>query len=142
MGEDEFSQYFRVRWQTLRAPWGEPEGSEKDERENETYHLAAFINNQVVGVARIQKNSPTEAQIRYMGVLEEYQGHGIGRLLVERLEEEARRKGFSRIILNARENAVAFYIVLGYEVVEESYLLFDSIQHYQMRKLIQILVSC
>jgi hypothetical protein len=54
MGEDEFSQYYRVRWQTLRAPWGETEGSEKDERENETYHLAAFINNQVVGVARIQ----------------------------------------------------------------------------------------
>lgn len=131
---DEFAQYFRIRWQTLRAPWGEPEGSEKDEREDETLHRAAFRGDEIVGVARIQKNSIDEAQIRYMGVVEECRGYGIGRLLVESLEEAAREKGFKQIILDARENAVGFYIVLGYEVVGESYLLFESIQHYRMKK--------
>lgn len=133
---EEFAEYYRVRWQTLRAPWGEPEGSEKDEREHETLHRAAFIDNQIVGVARIQKNTGEEAQIRYMGVLEEYRNRSIGRLLVESLEEAAREKGFKHIILDARENAVGFYIILGYEVVQESYLLFGSIQHYQMKKLL------
>lgn len=131
---DEFAQYYHIRWQTLRAPWGEPEGSEKDEREDETLHRAAFIGEKIVGVARIQKNSIDEAQIRYMGVVDECRGYGIGRLLVESLEEAAREKGFKQIILDARENAVGFYIVLGYEVVGESYLLFESIQHYRMKK--------
>ncbi len=131
---DEFADYYHVRWLTLRAPWGEPEGSEKDEREDETLHRAAFLDGKVIGVSRIQKNSPQEAQIRYMGVLEEYRSHGIGRRLVESLEEAAREKGFEYIILDSRQNAVGFYIILGYEVVGESYLLFDSIQHYKMKK--------
>ncbi len=130
----EFAQYYHVRWKTLRAPWGQPEGSEKDEREDETLHRAAFVDDEIAGVARIQKNTSEEAQIRYMGVLEEFRGRGLGRLLVESLEQAAREKDFRHIILDARENAVGFYIVLGYEVVGESYLLFDSIQHYQMKK--------
>ena len=133
---DEFEQYYHIRWKTLRAPWGEPEGSERDERDHETLHRAAFVDGKVVGVARIQKNTAAEAQIRYMGVIEEYRGHGIGRLLVESLEQAAREKDFEYIILDARENAVGFYVVLGYEVIGESYLLFDSIQHFKMKKLL------
>ncbi|MGM0599225.1 MAG: GNAT family N-acetyltransferase [Candidatus Rifleibacteriota bacterium] len=132
--DEEFAGYYHVRWQTLRAPWGEPEGSEKDERDNETFHLAAFIGNKIVGVGRIQKNTPTEAQIRYMGILEEYRRMGIARRIVQSLEKAAIDKGFDYIVLDARQNAVGFYIIAGYEVIEESYLLFDSIQHYRMRK--------
>jgi ribosomal protein S18 acetylase RimI-like enzyme len=132
--QEEFAQYYQIRWKTLREPWGEPEGSEKDELEDQALHRAAFLNGKVVGVARIQKNSTQEAQIRYMGVLPEFRGSGIGRKLVESLEDAARDKSFSYIILDSRENAVGFYIVLGYEVVGESYLLFDRIQHYKMKK--------
>jgi ribosomal protein S18 acetylase RimI-like enzyme len=132
--DEEFADYYHVRWKTLRAPWGEKEGSEKDEREHETYHLAAFVNNKIVGVGRIQKNTPTEAQIRYMGILQEYRRMGIARKIVENLENAAIEKGFDYIVLDARQNAVGFYISAGYEVIEESYLLFDSIQHYRMQK--------
>jgi ribosomal protein S18 acetylase RimI-like enzyme len=135
--EHEVAQYYSVRWKTLREPWGEPEGSEKDDIEEDCFHLAAFLKEKVVGVARIQKNSFDEAQIRYMGVLPEYRRHGIGRLLIEDLEKAAQRKGLTRIVLDARENAVGFYIVLGYEVTGESYVLFDSIQHYRMQKLLE-----
>lgn len=133
---EEFAQYYHIRWKTLREPWGQPEGSEKDEFEDETLHRAAFFNDKIVAVARIQKNSPQEAQIRYMGVLEEFRGHGIGRMLIESLEEAAVEKDFESIILNARENAVGFYVIMGYEVVCESYLLFDSIQHFKMKKVL------
>ena len=132
--DDEFADYYHVRWKTLRAPWGEPEGSEKDDREHETFHLAAFIGDKIVGVGRIQKNSPTEAQIRYMGILEEYRRMGIARKIVENLEKAAIEKGFDQIVLDARQDAVGFYILAGYEVIEESYLLFGSIQHFRMQK--------
>ncbi|GAB4266804.1 MAG: hypothetical protein Kow0029_00800 [Candidatus Rifleibacteriota bacterium] len=131
---EEMKQYYHVRWLTLRAPWGEPEGSEKDDREDEALHRAVFLDDKVIGVGRLQKNSPREAQIRYMGVLEQYRKCGVGRILVESLEEAAREKGFEYIVLDSRESAVGFYIILGYEVVGKSYLLFNSIQHYKMKK--------
>ena len=40
------------------------------------------------------------------------------------------------IILNARENAVNFYKNSGYEVIRETYILFDKIQHFEMKKVL------
>jgi ribosomal protein S18 acetylase RimI-like enzyme len=37
-------------------------------------------------------------------------------------------------VLDAREPAVGFYEKLGYEVTGESYLLFNSIQHFRLQK--------
>jgi predicted GNAT family N-acyltransferase len=50
------------------------------------------------------------------------------------LEELAQQKGIKEIILDARENAVKFYLSIGYEIFEDSYLLFGIIQHWKMRK--------
>jgi predicted GNAT family N-acyltransferase len=50
------------------------------------------------------------------------------------LEEKARLKGWTEIVLEARENAVPFYKALGYTIITESYLLFGEIQHFRMQK--------
>jgi predicted GNAT family N-acyltransferase len=50
------------------------------------------------------------------------------------LEKEAKQKGWTEIVLEARENAVPFYQAIGYTIVAESYLLFGEIQHYRMQK--------
>lgn len=135
--EVEWHQYFRLRWEVLRKPWGEPEGSEKDSIENQTWHEAVIFNGRVVGVGRVQMNSSEEAQIRYMAVSPEFQGRGFGRSLVLALEKRAMEQNASYIRLDAREKAVDFYQALGYEIAGESYLLFDEIQHYSMKKLVK-----
>jgi len=136
--EIQFQQYFQLRWRILRKPWGEPEGSERDETDNKNtdhcYHVMAMENNIICGVARLEFPSPGQSQLRYMAVDEIYQNKGIGRLIVEHVENYARQKNNSELFLNARENAVGFYERLGYSVTEKSYLLFDSIQHYKMTK--------
>lgn len=134
MSDEDFERYFQLRWEILRKPWNEPQGSEQDDIENSCCHRMAVLGGQVVGVARLQLNSAEQAQIRYMGVDAEVRGRGIGRKLVEALEFEAREKGVNCIRLHARENAMAFYVILGYRVIEESYLLFDEIQHFLMHK--------
>ena len=50
------------------------------------------------------------------------------------LEDQAKTKGWTEIVLEARENAVPFYHAIGYSNVAESYLLFGEIQHYRMSK--------
>jgi predicted GNAT family N-acyltransferase len=131
---EELKACYKLRWQLLRAPWGEPEGSETDAIEDQCFHLMAVDDNNVIGVGRMQYNTPYQAQLRYMAVASDRQGNGIGRMLVEAFEHEAKHKGVTEIVLDAREAAVPFYEHLGYSITEKSYLLFDSIQHYRMHK--------
>lgn len=140
---DEFKRYYHLRWRLLRAPWGQPEGSEIDTIEDQCFHVMAITgnvaasiadNNVIIGVGRLQYNSADEAQIRYMAVAPGFERHGIGRQLVEAMEMQAKAMGHKTIVLDAREPAVDFYRKLGFTVTEKSYLLFDAIQHYRMTK--------
>jgi len=133
--EEEFKHYYHLRWKILRAPWKQPEGSEVDDIEDQCFHaMAVSSDNKVIGVARLQFNSKTESQIRYMAVAEEYERQGIGLALVNAIEQHAKSKLCKIIMLDAREPAVDFYKNLGYKVVKKTYLLFDLIQHFQMVK--------
>jgi N-acetylglutamate synthase-like GNAT family acetyltransferase len=132
---NEMENYFHLRWKILRAPWDQPEGSERDQLENESYQLAAVKNeSEIVACGRLQLNNSLEAQIRFMAVDTSQQGRGVGKLMIAGLEAEAKRRGASKVILQARENAVAFYQSCGYKVKEKTFLLFNSIQHYLMEK--------
>jgi len=131
---EEFKSYFNLRYRILRAPWGEPEGSEVDEMEDQCFHIMATNNGHVMGVGRMQFNTEDEAQIRYMAVEKEYEGNGIGRMIVNILEQQAREKNVGTVILDAREPAVGFYQKLGYKIEKKSYVLFNEIQHFRMTK--------
>ena len=133
--EEEFKRYYQLRWQLLRAPWNQPEGSEIDDIEDRCFHLMAVDdNNEVIAVARLQFNSDDEAQIRYTAVDKTYERQGIGRELIKSMEAYAGESARRKIVLDAREPTVGFYQKLGYEVSEKSYLLFDEIQHFRMKK--------
>ena len=110
---EEFKSYFNLRYRILRAPWGEPEGSEVDEMEDQCFHIIAMDNQKTIAVGRLQYNSADEAQIRYMAVEKEYEGNGIGRMIVNALEQQAREKNAGTVILDASEPAVGFYQTLG-----------------------------
>lgn len=92
--------------------------------------------NEAIAVARLQFNSDTEAQIRYMAVAQPCQRQGIGRRLIETMEEHASASACEKIVLDAREPAVGFYQRLGYSIDEKSYLLFAQIQHFRMSKVL------
>ena len=132
--EKDMEQYFELRWRVLRKPWNQPRGSEIDEMDDRAIHLAAYDGDRIVAVARLHFNSEEEAQIRYMAVDERYRNRGMGSEMLKELERVAREKGAKYIVLEARENAVNFYLKNGYVIVKKSFLLFDSIQHYRMMK--------
>ena len=132
--EKEFQQYYNLRWRILRKPWGQPEGSERDSSDENYYHIMAIIDKTIAGVARLEFPERGLAQLRYMAVDIEFQGNGIGRKIVEHMEQYSKDNNAHEIFLNARENAVGFYEKLGYKITAKSYLLFDSIQHYKMVK--------
>ncbi len=133
--ESDYNDYYRIRYEILRKPWNQPEKSTKDDTESSSVHLLVKDETgKPVATGRMQFNSEDEAQIRSMAVIDEMQGNGIGSLLIDRLEEIALERKIKRITLDARENAVRFYMRNGYTVIEPSYLLFGIIKHFKMQK--------
>jgi GNAT superfamily N-acetyltransferase len=131
----ELEAYYDFRWRQLRAPWDMPRGSEKDELEDSAIHLTARTESgELVGVGRIHRTQDGDAQIRYMATKDSHRGLGIGRAIVEHLEQVARELGAPRVIINARENALTFYERLGYEVFSDSPTLIGTIEHKLMHK--------
>lgn len=131
---DELDAVYRLRYEVLRKAWGQPPGTERDETEGESLSFLALVAGIPAGTARLHFNSPQQAQVRYMAVMDQYQGQGIGRALLEKCEEVAKQQGATEMMLNARQNAIPFYETCGYKIVADSYLLWGQIPHKQMVK--------
>ena len=131
----EWKAYYQLRFELLRAPWGQALGSEKTADEAQHQHYAYFdAQGQVIGVIRLDICAPKTGQIRFMAVAENTQRSGLGRLLMQFAENKAREIKLTKIILHAREQAQSFYSKLGYRYEEKSHLLFGEIQHHLMSK--------
>lgn len=132
---EEWQAYYHFRWQQLRAPWSQPEGSEKDELEKTARHCFAISQTgHVLACGRLHQLNVQTGQIRYMAVVSEQRKRGLGKAILQTLESMAIESGMSLIILHAREHAVSFYEYLGYQAIEPSHTLYNSIRHVKMEK--------
>ena len=130
----EWQNYFIFRWELLRKPLGMSKESLEDDIEDSSYHLMGFNDeNDVIASGRVHFNNKKEAQIRYMAVKDSYKRKGIGSEIVIKLEDYATSKGAERMVLNARENALSFYLSLGY-IEKGPYQSDTGIPHSKMEK--------
>ena len=132
--DSEWKAYYALRFNVLREPWNQPPGSEVLADEDQAIHAIAVEGEEVLGVARMHESSPNQGQVRCVAIDTAAQGKGIGKAIMAYLEDQAKTKGWTEIVLEARENAVPFYERIGYTIIAESYLLFGEIQHYRMSK--------
>ena len=132
--EKEWEHYYDLRYRVLRQPLDQPRGSEKNEGDLTGIHFALYDSGQLKAIARLDHSGPAIAQVRFVAVESDQQGSGYGRMIMEATEEEAKRRGDQKMILHARDYAVAFYLKLGYKVIEPSHKLFGVLQHYLMEK--------
>jgi predicted GNAT family N-acyltransferase len=133
--ETDFKNILQLRYDVLRKPWNQPIETATDNLEHTS--INAFIedeNGNAIACGRLQENENHIGQIRFMAVSPNHQGKGLGKLILEFLEEKSKEKKVSEIQLQARENAVNFYKSCGYTVKETSFLLWGQIQHYLMTK--------
>jgi ribosomal protein S18 acetylase RimI-like enzyme len=131
----EWDAYFDLRWRVLRAPWGQPRGSERDGEEARADHLAAFAaDGRVLGVGRVQAEADGSARVRFMATDAAARGQGVGASILRGLEAIARAHGVSRIVLDARESALGFYLRLGYRILGPGHTLFGTVHHQRLAK--------
>ena len=69
--------------------------------------LVGFVDGELVAMGGLLRLSPGEAEIRRMRVHPNFQRQGLGRLLLERLEERAQARGCETIRLDTRDEQTA-----------------------------------
>ena len=132
--DQEWLDYYDLRYRVLRKPLDKPRGSEKNEGDSSGEHFALYENQVLKAIARLDTIEPTIGQVRFVAVDSEIQGKGYGKLLMLAVEKKAIINGNKKMILHARDYAVEFYKKLNYNLIGESYKLFDVLQHYLMEK--------
>ena len=90
--------------------------------DEDTFHLGAFENNQLIAVASFMKANNShikgeQYQLRGMATLETHQGIGAGKLMMENAFEILKELKVDCLWCNARLMAVPFYEKLGYKTV-------------------------
>ncbi len=104
-----------------------------------TFHLGAFLNNNLIAVSSFVMSSHhlfegSQYQLRGMATLQENQGMGVGKLLVEKSFEILRQKKINGVWCNARVLAVPFYEKLGFQKIGDEFEIQYVGGHYLMNK--------
>jgi predicted GNAT family N-acyltransferase len=138
--EGELFQALAVREVVFIEEQHVPEGLERDADDARAFHVLALSKKHAVGTGRLvplEASTPGEAstwgKVGRMAVLKSHRRSGIGTLLLQALEAEARRRAYGGIVLHAQLAAMDFYKAHGYEphgaVFEEA-----GMPHVEMKK--------
>ncbi len=111
---------------------GVPEDVDADGRDPECTQFLAWVYGVPIGTARLRVVDGV-AKGERLAVLEDFRGHGAGRILMDVLEANARAAGLRTVLVHAQEAVVPFYEKLGYAVCGEPFLE-AGIPHRAMRK--------
>ncbi len=133
---DDFKAYYDLRYSVLRAPWGQPRGSEKDDYEPISRHFMAVDaeTNQVVGVVKLFEKAPGLGWFSHLAVRPDCQRQGIGRQLVAAVEQASRELGFSMLGCLSRLNTTAYFEKMGFCITGLPSSYFGTTQVVWMEK--------
>jgi len=120
-----------VRGEVFVREQGIPESLEWDAEDPGAIHvLVTDPGDQPIGTGRLLLRGK-QARLGRMAVLAPWRGQGVGSAVLRCLLDEARRRGFGKVVLHAQAAAVPFYERFGFARDGEEYLE-AGIPHYQM----------
>jgi predicted GNAT family N-acyltransferase len=110
---------FDVRHTVFVEEQGVSEDIEYDGRDDEATHFVAYDDGEPVGAARLRDPEPEKGKVERVAVLESRRGEDWGRRLMDAVEETARERDLSKLVLHSQTHVEAFYSKLGYETVSD-----------------------
>ncbi|MGZ3851941.1 MAG: GNAT family N-acetyltransferase [Flavisolibacter sp.] len=132
-GTAEYEQMVKLRDEILRKPLGLSFTDDELEREKNNLHIVAYEDERMLGCCMLIEEDPQTVRLRQMAVMNDLQGKGIGKALMQFAENLARDRGYRRITMHARKDASGFYEKMGYKRVGNEFKEI-TIPHYVMEK--------
>jgi predicted GNAT family N-acyltransferase len=121
-----------VRHAVFVEEQGIPESLEWDGRDGDCRHVLALAGDAaVVATGRLM----SDGRIGRMAVLQAWRGCGVGRALLERLQQLALRAGLQQIYVHAQLEVAGFYSLAGFQVSGQPFVTAD-IAHVVMTKVL------
>ena len=121
-GTKEYEDTLVLRNEVLRKPLGLSYDPRELAEEDDSFHIATRLEGKVVACLVLKPLDERCIKMRQLAVRESSQGKGFGRELVNYAESFAKERGYSEIVLHARETARGVYDKLGYTSEGESFL--------------------
>ena len=133
--KEQFKAYYALRYKVLREPSGHPKGTEKDDYEPISEHFMAVSDSgEVLAVVKLYEKNPEVGHFSHLVVAPDFQHQGLGRRLIEHLENRAREKGYKILGTSTRVTATAFFEKAGFHITELPTLHLGTIHMVWMEK--------
>ena len=129
----EYQQMVQMRMDILRKPLGLSFTPEELAKEKDETLIGAFEDDRMLGCCMLIKQGEKTVRLRQMAVMNNVQGKGIGRALMNFAENIARDMGYKKLLMHARKTAAGFYEKQGYRISGDEFLEV-TIPHYVMEK--------
>jgi len=134
--QEDLQREFDIRMKVFVEEQKVPKEEEIDAFDHlggECYHfLVTTDDDKAIGTGRVRLVDGV-GKLQRVAVLEEYRSHGIGRIIIQALEDKARELGAPKVKLDGQLQAQGFYEKLGYKVKSDIFL--DAgIEHVLMVK--------
>jgi predicted GNAT family N-acyltransferase len=122
-----------LRNRILLRPIGVPDHA-WEMHDQKAWHFVAVESDAVIGCVVLNplNSEKTKTQLMQMAVETNQQRKGIGKLLVKELLSFCNANGIKEVVCHARDNAVPFYLNLGFETYDEPFVEV-GIPHEHMR---------
>lgn len=134
------TETLELRHKILRPSFSLSECSYPGDDDRSTYHLGAFLNNNLVGIVSVYCKSHLNIQngqgyqVRAMAVIESVRGGGVGLKLLSEAESLAFGAGAKYIWANARVSAIDFYKKAAYKVIGDEFYVKGVGSHFLVTK--------
>ena len=132
-GSVEYRQMVKLRDDMLRKPLGLGFTPQELDNEKDNMLIGAFEDEDMLGCCMLVEENTETVRLRQMAVLNDLQGKGIGRALMNFAENLARDRGYKTLSMHARKNAVGFYEKMGYKIASDEFTEV-KIPHFVMEK--------
>jgi ribosomal protein S18 acetylase RimI-like enzyme len=132
-GSTAYHHMIALRDIVLRKPLGLSYTEEFLQKEINDQLLGCYTDESLSGCCILTPLDDTTVQLRQMAVDNTLQRQGIGRQLILFAEQQAKKNGFTYLMMHARKEAKGFYEKLGYSIQGPEFEEV-GIPHYEMSK--------
>lgn len=132
-GTDEYETSIDIRNEAFRKPWGLDIRDEDLTGDKDMDMFGGYLGDKMIATIFLTEDDEETARIKSVAILEEYRRKGLGRYLMEYVENIARERGYKKVNLMGRVSVEGFYNKLGYKTISEPFD-YHTIPHIDMVK--------